>query len=195
MSRMPRERLERARQQLEEISESDYAKVKGLAEIVKPLRSFIHKTPDDHGLTDWSDIYFQSDDGVSLEGWYIPAKGGESDKLVIFNHALPMCRSGFPGHFGPPWSGFDAVEIDFVLHEPTSGSGASLLPWTSILLRRPTSVVHAVGAPQIDVTFETKTPGTHQVSPGTYTIFFHCMNQDGEPEKGFKGGRLRIQIP
>ncbi|MCA8978485.1 MAG: alpha/beta hydrolase [Planctomycetes bacterium] len=115
MSRMPRERLERARQQLEEISESDYAKVKGLAEIVKPLRSFIHKTPDDHGLTDWSDIYFQSDDGVSLEGWYIPAKGGESDKLVIFNHALPMCRSGFPGHFGPPWSGFDAVEIDFVL--------------------------------------------------------------------------------
>ncbi|MCA9310890.1 MAG: hypothetical protein KDA21_06770, partial [Phycisphaerales bacterium] len=87
------------------------------------------------------------------------------------------------------------TEIDFVLHEPTSGSGASLVPWTSILLRRPTSVVHAVGAPQIDVTFETKTPGTHQVSPGTYTIFFHCMNQDGEPEKGFKGGRLRIQIP
>ena len=115
MSRMPQERLDRARQQLEEISEADHAKVKGLAEIVKPLRSFIHKTPDDHGMTDWSNIYFQSDDGVSLEGWYIPAKGGESNKLIIFNHALPMCRSGFPGHFGPPWSGFDAVEIDFVI--------------------------------------------------------------------------------
>ncbi|MCA9218153.1 MAG: alpha/beta hydrolase, partial [Planctomycetales bacterium] len=36
-------------------------------------------------------------------------------KLVIFNHALPMCRAGFPGHFGEPWSGFDAVEIDFVI--------------------------------------------------------------------------------
>src|SRR5215467_11149320 len=44
-----------------------------------------------------------------------PAKGRESDKLVIFNHALPMCRAGFPGHLGEPWSNFDAVEIDFVV--------------------------------------------------------------------------------
>jgi hypothetical protein len=42
-----------------------------------------------------------------MEGWYIPTKGGESDKLVIFNHALPMCRAGFPGHLGEPWSNFD----------------------------------------------------------------------------------------
>ncbi len=34
---------------------------------------------------------------------------------MIFNHALPMCRAGFPGHLGAPWSNFDAVEIDFVL--------------------------------------------------------------------------------
>ena len=63
----------------------------------------------------WRDIYFQSDDGIPLEGWYIPAKGGENHRLVIFNHALPMCRAGFPGHFGEPWSNFDAVEIDFVI--------------------------------------------------------------------------------
>jgi pimeloyl-ACP methyl ester carboxylesterase len=75
----------------------------------------IHQTPDDHGMTDWRDVYFQSDDGTPLEGWYIPAKGGQSDKLVIFNHALPMCRAGFPGHLGEPWSNFDAVEIDFVV--------------------------------------------------------------------------------
>ena len=56
-----------------------------------------------------------SDDGIPLEGWYIPAKGGESDKLIIFNHALPMCRAGFPGHLGEPWSNYDAVEIDFVI--------------------------------------------------------------------------------
>lgn len=33
---------------------------------------------------------------------------------MIFNHALPMCRAGFPGHFGEPWSNSDAVEIDYV---------------------------------------------------------------------------------
>jgi alpha-beta hydrolase superfamily lysophospholipase len=26
-----------------------------------------------------------------------------------------MCRAGFPGHLGEPWSTFDAVEIDFVI--------------------------------------------------------------------------------
>ncbi len=115
MSRIPKERMEKALEQLKTISEEDYAKVKGLAAIVKPLRSVLHKTPDDYGMTGWRDIYFPSDDGVPLEGWYIPAKGGESDKLIIFNHALPMCRAGFPGHLGAPWSSFDAVEIDFVI--------------------------------------------------------------------------------
>jgi len=115
MSRMPQERLEKALEQLKTISPEDHAKVKGLAAIVQPLRSFIHKTPDDYGMTGWTDVVIPSDDGTPLEGWYIPAKGGESDKLIIFNHALPMCRSGFPGHFGPPWSNFDAVEIDFVV--------------------------------------------------------------------------------
>lgn len=115
MSRMSKERLATALKQRETISDEDYAKVKGIANIVRPLRSFLFKTPDDHGMTDWENIYFSSDDGVPLEGWYIPAKGGESDKLIIFNHALPMCRAGFPGHFGEPWSNFDAVEIDFVI--------------------------------------------------------------------------------
>ena len=115
MSRMSQERMEEAFQQLETISEEDYAKVKGLAEIVRPLRSVIHKTPDDYGITGWTDLVIPSDDGTPLEAWYIPAKGGESNKLVIFNHALPMCRAGFPGHLGAPWSGYDAVEIDFVI--------------------------------------------------------------------------------
>jgi pimeloyl-ACP methyl ester carboxylesterase len=115
MSRMPKERMEKALEQAKTTSEEDYAKVKAVANIVRPLRSIIHKTPDDHGMTEWRDIYFPSDDGTPLEGWYIPAKGGQSDKLVIFNHALPMCRAGFPGHLGAPWSMYDAVEIDFVI--------------------------------------------------------------------------------
>lgn len=56
-----------------------------------------------------------SDDGTPLEAWYIPAKGGESDPLVIFNHALPMCRDGFSGHFGEPSSNFDDAEVDFMV--------------------------------------------------------------------------------
>ena len=115
MGRLPEERLQKALDQLQEISPGDHAKVKALAEIVRPLRSFIHKTPDDYGMTGWSDVIIPSEDGTPLEGWYIPAASRESDKLIIFNHALPMCRSGFPGHFGEPWSNFDAVEIDFVI--------------------------------------------------------------------------------
>src|SRR5262249_42996613 len=115
MSRMSPERLAKAQEQLKTISKEDHAKVKAIANIVRPLRSFIFKTPDDYGMTGWRDLFIPSDDGTPLEAWYIPAKGGERDKLIIFNHALPMCRAGFPGHFGEPWSNYDGVEIDFVI--------------------------------------------------------------------------------
>ncbi|MDR4494498.1 MAG: hypothetical protein R3B74_08755 [Nitrospirales bacterium] len=74
-------------------------RVKGMANIVRPLRSVIHKTPDDYGMTGWKDLVIPSD-GIPLEAWYIPAKAGPSDKLVIFNHALPMCRRGLSGTSG-----------------------------------------------------------------------------------------------
>jgi hypothetical protein len=61
MSRMPKERMEKALEQIKVISEEDYTKVKALAAIVRPLRSVLHKTPDDYGMTGWRNIYFQSD--------------------------------------------------------------------------------------------------------------------------------------
>ena len=76
MSRMSKERMEKALEQLKTISKEDYAKVKGLANVCRPLRSVIHKTPDDHGMTGWHDLHIASDDGTPLEAWYIPAKGG-----------------------------------------------------------------------------------------------------------------------
>ena len=115
MAGISKERMQKALEQEKTISAEDHAKVKGLAAIVKSPRSFIFKTPDDHGMANWETWSIPSDDGTPLEAWYIPAKGGESNKLIIFNHALPMCRAGFPGHFGEPWSNFDGVEIDFVL--------------------------------------------------------------------------------
>jgi hypothetical protein len=113
-TRISPERLEKALEQLKTITPEDHQKVKNLAAMVKSPRSVIFKTPAAHGMK-YEDVYIQSDDGTLLEGWYIPATGGESNKLVIFNHALPMCRAGFPGHLGEPWSAFDAVEIDFVI--------------------------------------------------------------------------------
>ncbi|HEY7388878.1 MAG TPA: alpha/beta hydrolase [Bryobacteraceae bacterium] len=107
--------MAKAQEQLKTISPEDHAKVKAIANIVRPLRSFIFKTPDEYGMTGWHDLSIPSDDSTSLEAWYIAAKGGESNKLIIFNHALPMCRAGFPGHFGEPWSNYDGVEIDFVI--------------------------------------------------------------------------------
>ena len=56
--------------------------------------------------------------------------GGESNKLIIFNHALPMCRAGFPGHFGEPWSNYDGVEIDFVIqYKHLTDAGYNILTY------------------------------------------------------------------
>jgi hypothetical protein len=45
---MSPERLAKAQEQLKTISKEDYAKVKAIASIVRPLRSFLFKTPDDY---------------------------------------------------------------------------------------------------------------------------------------------------
>ena len=100
------------------VPEDKLAVVKALAAFaVKPaFRTPVHKTPSDHGITNWEDVYFASDDGTALEGWYVRAEGGPSDRLIIMNHPMPMSRSGFTGHFGEPWSMVDDIEIDFVAH-------------------------------------------------------------------------------
>lgn len=117
-SRLGQEAYTKALGQQKAISEQEYGTIKYLAEFaVRPMfRTPIHKTPADHGMKHWEDIYFPSADGTPLEGWYIPSVQGESDKLIIINHPMPMSRSGFTGHFGEPFSGVDALEIDFVAH-------------------------------------------------------------------------------
>ncbi|MEM6675266.1 MAG: alpha/beta hydrolase [Planctomycetota bacterium] len=99
-----------------DISPEALQTVKYLAEFaVRPMfRTPVHKTPADHGITDFEDVFFTSADGVGLEGWLIRAKG--SNKLIVVNHPMPMSRSGFTGHWGEPWSGVDDIEIDFVAH-------------------------------------------------------------------------------
>jgi hypothetical protein len=72
---MSKERMEKALEQLKTISKEDHAKVKALAAIVKPLRSVLHKTPDDYGMTGWEDLVIPSDDGIPLEALVHPGQG------------------------------------------------------------------------------------------------------------------------
>ena len=66
MGRISKERMEKALAQLKTISKEDHAKVKAIANIVRPLRSFLFKTPDDYGMTGWHDLVVRSDDGTPL---------------------------------------------------------------------------------------------------------------------------------
>ena len=41
-----------------------------------------------------------------------------------------MCRAGFPGHFGEPFSSFDEVEIDFVIqYKDLTDAGYNMLTY------------------------------------------------------------------
>jgi uncharacterized protein (DUF1330 family)/pimeloyl-ACP methyl ester carboxylesterase len=72
-------------------------------------RTPILRTPDEYGMA-YEDVFFPAMDGVTLEGWFIPAK---SDRLVIFNHPMPANRYGYPGHLDP-WKNFGGFEVNFL---------------------------------------------------------------------------------
>ncbi|HEX2315614.1 MAG TPA: alpha/beta hydrolase [Thermomonospora sp.] len=69
------------------------------------LRSPILHTPAEFDL-DHEDVAFPSEDGVPLEGWFIPAAG--SDKVIIANHPRWFSRSGLPSHL-EPWRSLAAA--------------------------------------------------------------------------------------
>lgn len=71
--------------------------------------------PDEAGL-DFEPVFFPSEDGVPLEGWFIPKAG--SDRVVICNHPRWFNRAGLPSHL-EPWKSFGAsagndFEVDFI---------------------------------------------------------------------------------
>jgi pimeloyl-ACP methyl ester carboxylesterase len=75
----------------------------------KPFRTPILRRPDEYGM-DFEEIFFPAIDGVTLNGWFIPA---DSDKLVICNHFSPANRYGFPGHM-EPWDQSGGFEVNFL---------------------------------------------------------------------------------
>jgi len=85
--------------------------IEGMAEMMAhSLRTPIMRTPDQYGM-EYEDIFFPSTDGVTIEGWFIPAKN--SKKLIICNHPMPANRYGFPGHLDP-WKMFGGFEVNFL---------------------------------------------------------------------------------
>lgn len=71
--------------------------------------------PSDVGL-DYEEVFFPSEDGVPLEGWYIPCAG--SDRIIVCNHPRWFNRAGLPSHL-EPWKSFGSAagndfEVNFV---------------------------------------------------------------------------------
>jgi uncharacterized protein len=85
-----------------------------VAAMKNPPRSPILRSPADDGL-DYSDIFFSAMDGVTIEGWFIPA---DSDRLIIANHPIWASRYGFPGHLKPYGDAWEAsgnnIEVNFM---------------------------------------------------------------------------------
>jgi uncharacterized protein len=89
--------------------------VAGLVSAMKnPPRSPILRSPADDGLA-YSDIFFPAMDGVTIEGWFIPA---DSDRLIIANHPIWASRYGFPGRLKPYSDAWETsgnnIEVNFM---------------------------------------------------------------------------------
>lgn len=86
-----------------------------LTKIVKMIanvpRTPILRRPDEYGLS-YEDVYFNAADGITLEGWYIPATT-PSNRVVICNHFSPGNRYGYAGHI-KPWRNAGGFEVNFL---------------------------------------------------------------------------------
>lgn len=91
-------------------NESDKEKMNPLVEFFnKGLRSPVFRRPDEVGLA-YEDVFFPSQDGIPLEGWFIPA---ESNKIIICNHFMPGNRYGYAGHL-EGFQNFGGFEVNFL---------------------------------------------------------------------------------
>ena len=84
--------------------------INGMADLMAhSTRTPVLRWPNEYGM-DYEEIFFPAMDGVTIEGWFIPAA---SDKLLIFNHPMPCNRYGYPGHL-EPWTNFGGFEVNFL---------------------------------------------------------------------------------
>jgi pimeloyl-ACP methyl ester carboxylesterase len=58
---------------------------------LNPKRQPIATTPSEYGM-DYEDVEFQSRDGLTLKGWFIP---GDPRRIILFTHPMYCNRHGF----------------------------------------------------------------------------------------------------
>ncbi len=63
--------------------------------MIRPRRLPLRHTPRDVGL-DYEAVHFDSDDGLYLDGWFIPAPGDGPRPAVVIAHGWPWNRAGTP---------------------------------------------------------------------------------------------------
>ncbi|MEM7333533.1 MAG: alpha/beta hydrolase [Chloroflexota bacterium] len=92
------------------ITEQQTQMLTGLAQgLAKGVRTPIFRTPEEVGL-EYENISFETQDGVTIIGWFIPA---ESNRVIISNHFSPANRYGFAGHLeGLDFAG--GFEVNFL---------------------------------------------------------------------------------
>lgn len=89
------------------------------------VRTPVLRTPDSVGLK-YEDIFFPSQDGVPIEGWFIP---GKSDRLIICNHFWPGNRYGYAGQL-EGLGGFGGFEVNFLnYYKHLHDAGYSILTY------------------------------------------------------------------
>jgi fermentation-respiration switch protein FrsA (DUF1100 family) len=106
-------------------------------------------SPTDYGLTH-EDVSFQSRDGLTLGGWFIPAKPARG--TVIFCH-------GYAGSMDPdvayvPWfneAGFNALMFDFRAHSRSEGDRVSLGYFERLDLLGAIDYLHSRGITEVGV--------------------------------------------
>jgi pimeloyl-ACP methyl ester carboxylesterase len=62
--------------------------------VLHSRRQPIVRTPEELGMP-FEEVEFKSSDGLTIKGWFIPSPSGESEKVILLTHPMPMNRHGF----------------------------------------------------------------------------------------------------
>ena len=62
--------------------------------LVHPGRNLHGHSPDRFGVTDWEDITFETEDGLTISGWFFPPAADSNGATVILVHGLGGNRDG-----------------------------------------------------------------------------------------------------
>lgn len=62
--------------------------------VIHSRRQPIVRTPQEYGMA-YENVAFKSIDDLTIKGWFIPALSGQTDKVILLTHPMPMNRHGF----------------------------------------------------------------------------------------------------